>query len=287
MRDAINCFTIDLEPWMCFYDNIPLRKEMDQGATSYLTGKILEILEEHNVRATFFVVGKIYEWYPDLIHEIAKKGHEIAFHTYSHRYLLNVNTFQREFEKAKQFIKKYNPRGFRAPKVTFIRKEYIPIMRSWGFIYDSSVYASIGKPIQITYKNSSILEIPVTTYPFIKLKKQKISFPRTLLNAIMNFEVPIGSGLMMSLLSPRILNKLIKKLNDQGKSCVMFIHPWQLLGAAYITKGRRLKEYLFKLPYSIRITEKKISGILSQHKFSTIINYISKKHNLTGLLKKE
>ena len=78
---------------------------MNQGATSYLTGKILEILEEHNVRATFFVVGKIYEWYPDLIHEIAKKGHEIAFHTYSYQRLLNVNIFQRELEKAKHLEK--------------------------------------------------------------------------------------------------------------------------------------------------------------------------------------
>ncbi len=50
------------------------------------TGKILDILAEHNVKATFFVVGKTEEKYQPLYKRIVEEGHTLAMHSYSHKY---------------------------------------------------------------------------------------------------------------------------------------------------------------------------------------------------------
>ncbi|HIE52389.1 MAG TPA: tetratricopeptide repeat protein [Armatimonadetes bacterium] len=56
----------------------------DDGPNSPYTEEILRLLDAYRVRATFFVVGRMVERFPHLIREIARRGHEIANHTYSH-----------------------------------------------------------------------------------------------------------------------------------------------------------------------------------------------------------
>ena len=56
----------------------------DDGPHPRYTEKILEILKQNGVPATFFLVGKQMERYPDLVRKIARDGHEIGNHTYSH-----------------------------------------------------------------------------------------------------------------------------------------------------------------------------------------------------------
>lgn len=57
----------------------------DDGPSSN-TGKILDILAEYDVKATFFVVGKPEERYQPLYKRIVEEGHTLAMHSYSHRY---------------------------------------------------------------------------------------------------------------------------------------------------------------------------------------------------------
>jgi len=57
---------------------------IDDGPSPAHTPKILELLEQFNARASFFVVGRRAEEYPHLITEILSHGHQIANHTYSH-----------------------------------------------------------------------------------------------------------------------------------------------------------------------------------------------------------
>ncbi len=57
----------------------------DDGPSSN-TGKILDILAEYNVKATFFVVGKEEEKYQPLYKRIVEEGHTLAMHSYSHKY---------------------------------------------------------------------------------------------------------------------------------------------------------------------------------------------------------
>lgn len=57
----------------------------DDGPSSN-TGRILDILAEYDVKATFFVVGKTEEKYQSLYKRIVEEGHTLAMHSYSHKY---------------------------------------------------------------------------------------------------------------------------------------------------------------------------------------------------------
>src|SRR5690606_39385121 len=56
----------------------------DDGPHPELTEKILSILDEHGIKATFFLIGKQAEKYPHLVKKIIEKGHGIGNHSYSH-----------------------------------------------------------------------------------------------------------------------------------------------------------------------------------------------------------
>ena len=56
----------------------------DDGPTKTITPKVLDILEEEDVKATFFVIGKSVESYPEIVKRAYEEGHYIANHGYSH-----------------------------------------------------------------------------------------------------------------------------------------------------------------------------------------------------------
>lgn len=58
----------------------------DDGPTDRITPKILDVLDEENVKATFFVIGINAERRPYLIEREYKSGHTVAVHSYTHRY---------------------------------------------------------------------------------------------------------------------------------------------------------------------------------------------------------
>lgn len=58
----------------------------DDGPNSHFTGPILDILKEHGVVATFFVVGENAAQHPHLIERMLREGHAVANHTYTHVY---------------------------------------------------------------------------------------------------------------------------------------------------------------------------------------------------------
>ncbi len=57
---------------------------LDDGPDSTSTPAILDLLDHHGAKATFFVIGEKAETHPDLIREIHNRGHQLANHTYSH-----------------------------------------------------------------------------------------------------------------------------------------------------------------------------------------------------------
>ena len=74
----------------------------------YYTNKILNILDKYNVKATFFVTHQ-FPSYLSLIKTEHEKGHQIALHTYSHKYEIytSVETYLTDFNKMNEVIKEY------------------------------------------------------------------------------------------------------------------------------------------------------------------------------------
>lgn len=72
----------------------------DDGPSTANTRKILEVLKKYDVKATFFVIGKYAEQYPDIIKKIKEEGMCIAPHTYSHDYKIyrSEDTYFEDYE---------------------------------------------------------------------------------------------------------------------------------------------------------------------------------------------
>ena len=86
---------------------------------SYNTGKILNILDQYNIKATFFVAG-YSSTHRNYIKEAYDKGHTIALHTYSHEYsdvYRSVDAYFNDLQKISDVV--YNLTGYRSPYVRF------------------------------------------------------------------------------------------------------------------------------------------------------------------------
>ncbi len=78
----------------------------DDGPSIY-TDEILEILEEYDVKGTFFVVGKEDERSKEAILKIVEAGHTLGMHSYSHKYselYASTESFAADFEKQRSFL---------------------------------------------------------------------------------------------------------------------------------------------------------------------------------------
>lgn len=188
------------------------------------TDIILNLLDKHNVKATFFILGWIAERKPDLVKKIHNKGHEIASHGYGH--LLNYNLSKKELEedlkKSKFIIEDLIGEevvGYRAPSFS-ISDELLDILYNLGYKYDSSynafsIHDRYGK-IELENENnqpflhkSGILEFPL---PLVEVFKKK---------------VPISGGGYFRLFPSFIFNNLVKKYMKNHKDYVFYVHPWE------------------------------------------------------------
>jgi len=143
----------------------------DDGPTEPYTSAILEILKKYQVKATFFVLGKKAELYPEILNKIAAGGHEIGNHGYSHELmpLKPPSEIRAEIRRTENLIMNLTgkkPRLFRAPHgfkgpwlVKIVREEgYQPISWSCG-VWDTD-YPGEKKIIQRSlkgFKNGAIL----------------------------------------------------------------------------------------------------------------------------------
>ncbi len=76
----------------------------DDGPHSKYTPQILDLLEEHDAKATFFVVGKQAEKFPEIILRQEAAGHEIANHTYTHPSANTPEELEAELQKTSEAI---------------------------------------------------------------------------------------------------------------------------------------------------------------------------------------
>ncbi len=93
----------------------------DDGPHPRYTPKILDILDEYGIKATFFVIGVNADHYPNAMESVIRRGHEIGNHTYSHPHVscLDSQTLRQEVEKCESTIyglTDYKTKLFRPPE---------------------------------------------------------------------------------------------------------------------------------------------------------------------------
>jgi polysaccharide deacetylase family protein (PEP-CTERM system associated) len=143
----LNAMTIDWEDYYSVFSRDWLG--MDRPCDKIVAGnteRVLSLLSDHNVKATFFVLGELAEQYPSLVRGIARAGHEIGVHGYSHRqvFKLTIAEFTQDVERTKKLVEDQigqSVLGFRAPAFSIMPATSwaLDVLANMGFRYDSSI----------------------------------------------------------------------------------------------------------------------------------------------------
>ncbi len=122
----------------------------DDGPNTQVTPKILDILKEEDVKATFFVIGKYVEMHPEIVKREYEEGHYIANHGYDHNNSIlykDKESFMNEVEKTDMAIgsaigvEDYCshifrfPNGFMSPSNKAKKKEALNILSEMNYTY--------------------------------------------------------------------------------------------------------------------------------------------------------
>lgn len=122
----------------------------DDGPYEPYTSQILEILKKYNVQATFFLIGKNIECYPEAVKRIQEQGHEIGNHTHIHRrfFYTLFPAIREDINKCQALIKNITgintslfrqPLGFRNPSIVKMVEDLNMHMIGWTFrTYDGT-----------------------------------------------------------------------------------------------------------------------------------------------------
>jgi len=266
------CLTFDIEDWFQVenlrkvfppetWDKQELRVEKN-------TYKILDILDEHNIKATFFVLGWIAERVPSLISEISKRGHEIASHGYGH--LLNYNLSREQLKedllRSKQVLENITGKvviGYRAPSFS-ISDELMELLAELGFRYDSSFndftkHDRYGKLSGAKGSKPFMHETGIYEFPLPVIRR-------------FGQNIPISGGGYFRLFPLWLFKRYVRKYLDRSDQYIFYVHPWELDGdqprIKQISLNYRIRHY-----HGLKNTEKKFGNLiqfLKDERFSTL-----------------
>lgn len=223
----INALTIDFEDW---YQGLEIPySEWDkfEDRIEAVGKKLLQILDEGNTKATFFVLGYIAEQHPELIKEIKAAGHEIGTHGFSHTliYTQTPEIFREEITRAIGFLEDLTGEkviGHRAPFFSITKDSLwaLDILGELGIRYDSSIFPVLNYrygiadaprfPYQIERNGFEFTEFPVSTLKIGKLT------------------VPISGGAYFRIYPYQLTKQFLKAVNRSENPFTFYLHPWEL-----------------------------------------------------------
>ncbi|HEY9648425.1 MAG TPA: polysaccharide deacetylase [Chroococcidiopsis sp.] len=126
--------------------------------------RILDMLKEKGVQASFFVPGYTAELYPRLIERISAEGHEVGVHGYMHEKLSDLDPYEEEeiLVKTCTILKRLTgkaPVGYRAPWWELNPGSPSLLVRH-GMLYDSSLMDD-DRPYMMATGSGSLIEVPI------------------------------------------------------------------------------------------------------------------------------
>jgi len=227
---SANAFTIDVEDYFqveAFFDVID-RKNWDRYAPRVEANvdRILEILRDAGARATFFTLGWIAQRHPRVVRSIVEMGHELASHGSDH-YRADGQTraeFFSDVKRAKAVLEDLGGcevKGYRAPSFSVSRHNLwvMEALAEAGYSYSSSTYP-------IVHDNYGIPEGP--RFAFRPLRDHEfLEIPVTSVR-VFGRNWPCGGGGYFRLLPYALSEMALARVNREGKSCVFYVHPWEL-----------------------------------------------------------
>jgi len=178
----VRILTFDLEDWFHLLE-FPGTESMDswdsfEARVDHGTDLILESLDHHGVKASFFCLGWIADRHPAVIRRIDAAGHEFGTHGYGHRLVRDMTpeTFEADLVRSLAAIESAlgrKVRHYRAPgfSITATTTWALPILLEHGIEVDSSIFPSRrahggfpgapGEPCWVVWRGGRIRELPL------------------------------------------------------------------------------------------------------------------------------
>ena len=227
----INAMTVDVEDYFQVsafekvikagqWDGLPQRVAQN-------THRILDLFEQHQVRATFFTLGWVAERHPQLIRRIVDNGHELASHGYQHIRVTEQTPaqFREDLSLSRKILEDLGGTpvlGYRAASYSICSRNLwaLEVLAEEGYQYSSSIYPvkhdlyGIPDAPRFAYHPENapkLLEIPIST---LKL------FGRNL---------PCGGGGFFRLYPYQVSKSAYRFLNNQEQQPgIFYFHPWEI-----------------------------------------------------------
>ena len=272
MSDYLNnrVLTIDLEDWFhAFLPNqtYPIDFERRIHIATY---KLLELLDEYDSHATFFVLGHVAENNKELIKEIANAGHEIGSHGFQHMciYDLTPDSFREDLHKSVQLLESLtgkSVRSYRAPFFSILKQTIwaLEIMRDERIKCDSSIF-----PIRNhRYGIPKAKRIPHQIIP------ELWEWPITTLPSLMG-NIPFAGGCYFRFLPWKFILFAIRTIEKRDEPILIYLHPWEMDPDQ--PRYRSNSWFLnFRHYYRLKYTEEKLRCLLGLGKFTSLSSGIN------------
>lgn len=271
----IHCLSFDVEEHFqvsAFWSDAR-RQEWDryESRVGRNTRLLADLLAKHGMKATFFILGWVAERHPELVKSLAAQGHEVASHGYGHEIVttLSPQRFRHDVRMAKNILEDLTGSpvvGYRAPSfsITSETEWALSILVEEGYQYDSSVYDRFHRTeketlpaemFQIHTPAGGIWEVPPSTYK------------------AMGFQIPVAGGGYFRLFPYAVSRTLLRRLESQGGTLVMYLHPWEIDPEQPRMDGPWLSQIRHYL--NLGKTQARLSRLLADFKFGSIRDIVA------------
>jgi polysaccharide deacetylase family protein (PEP-CTERM system associated) len=278
-KPMLNALTVDVEDYfhVTAFEGQVSRHEWDQYPSRVVpnTQRILRLLERHQARGTFFVLGWVAHRFPGLVRDIAAAGHEIGCHSYWHRliYRMTPDDFRQDLRQAQDAIENACGRRiqvYRAPSWSITRRSLwaLEILADEGIRYDSSIFP-------IYHDRYGIPEADLFPHAIEVGPRRLMEFPPSVIR-VLNLNLPVSGGGYFRLYPASWTAFCVARVNGVLHQPFMFyLHPWELdpgqprLSAPFRVRWRH---YL-----NLASTEKKFDVLLSRFRFGPLTEVLDAK----------
>src|SRR5258708_3271608 len=185
--------------------------------------RLLDLLTAADVRATFFVLGWVAERLPDLVRDIARAGHEVASHGWSHTPIWHLSeaAFADEVSRSRVLLEELSGQpviGYRAPtfSITTSTVWALEVLRRAGYRYDSSIFP-------VRHNRYGIPDAPTTLH---RRACGIWEVPPAVLE-LGGARLPVAGGGYLRLYPLWLTRWAIHRLERAGRPAVGYLHPWE------------------------------------------------------------
>ncbi len=228
----LNAFTVDVEDYFqvgAFADRIPTSSWDDfEGRVVPNTRSVLDLLEKHQVRGTFFILGWTAQHYPELVREIQRGGHEIGSHSHWHQliYEMTPEEFADDLKLSCRIIEDITSepvKMFRAPSFSVTGQSLwaLDILAENGIEFDSSIFP-------VHHDRYGIPDAEPFPYRIENEQGGLWEFPPSVYRVANRMNLPVAGGGYFRLYPARLTIECIHRINRSGQPFMFYIHPWEV-----------------------------------------------------------